>query len=88
VIFNGYFKGAMTSKIPTKFLGFHNLQWLVSAVFFFPCIFGFSFLYFGPVFLLLLARVWVSLLGFGEGLFGFVGRFFCFFGLGVFWGLL
>jgi hypothetical protein len=57
----------------------------VSAVFFFPAFMGFL-LYFGPVFRLLLARVWVSLLGFGEGLFGFVGGFFCFFLVGCFLG--
>jgi hypothetical protein len=26
VISNGYFEGAVTSKIPTKVLGFHNIQ--------------------------------------------------------------
>jgi len=26
VISNSYFKGAVTSKIPTKVLGFHNIQ--------------------------------------------------------------
>jgi hypothetical protein len=26
VIFNGYFEGVVTSKIPTKILGFHNIQ--------------------------------------------------------------
>jgi hypothetical protein len=59
----------------------------ISAVsFFFPPAFMGFLLYFGPVFRLLLAQVWVSLLGFGEGLFVFVGGFFCFFGLGFFGG--
>jgi hypothetical protein len=26
LISNGYFEGAVTSKIPTKVLGFHNIQ--------------------------------------------------------------
>jgi len=26
MISNGYFEGVMTSKIPTKVLGFHNIQ--------------------------------------------------------------
>jgi hypothetical protein len=26
VIFNSYFEEAMTSKIPTKIIGFHNIQ--------------------------------------------------------------
>jgi len=26
VISNGYFEGAVTSKIPIKMLGFHNIQ--------------------------------------------------------------
>jgi hypothetical protein len=26
VIFNGYFKGVVTSKILTKVIGFHNIQ--------------------------------------------------------------
>jgi hypothetical protein len=26
VISNGYFEGAVTSKIPTKVIGFHNIQ--------------------------------------------------------------
>jgi hypothetical protein len=26
MISNGYFEGAVTSKIPTKVLGFHNIQ--------------------------------------------------------------
>jgi hypothetical protein len=26
VMLNGYFEGAVTSKIPTKVLGFHNIQ--------------------------------------------------------------
>jgi hypothetical protein len=26
VIFNGYFEGAVTSKIPSKVLGFYNIQ--------------------------------------------------------------
>jgi hypothetical protein len=27
VISNGYFEGAVTSKIPIKILGFHNIQY-------------------------------------------------------------
>jgi hypothetical protein len=27
VIFNGYFNGAVTSKIPTKVLSFYNIQY-------------------------------------------------------------
>jgi hypothetical protein len=29
VISNGYFKGAVISKIPTKVLGFHNIQHVI-----------------------------------------------------------
>jgi hypothetical protein len=29
VISNGYFEGTVTSKIPTKVLGFHNIQHVI-----------------------------------------------------------